>query len=139
MEVTTLYIVSGCLAGLRCRYDGKDSADERVINLVREGRAVPVCPEQFGGLPTPRPSCEIVDGRVLNADGMDVSDNFLRGAEEAFKLVEMLGAEKAILKSRSPSCGISKIYDGTFSGNLVDGDGVFAAMLKKAGIEVENE
>lgn len=134
-----MYIVSGCLAGICCRYDGKDNADERVMNLVREGRAVPVCPEQLGGLPTPRPGCEIVDNRVLTEKGFDVSENFLRGAEEGLKLAKMIGADRAILKSRSPSCGCGKIYDGSFSRTLIDGDGLFAAMLKKEGIEVETE
>lgn len=134
-----MYIVSGCLAGLCCRYDGKDNADERVMELVRKGMAVPVCPEQLGGLPTPRPGCEIVDNRILTEQGFDASESFLRGAEEALKLVKLLGADKAILKSRSPSCGSGKIYDGTFSRTLIDGDGIFAAMLKKEGVEVETE
>ncbi len=134
-----MYVVSSCLAGLCCRYDGKDNADERVMELVRKGMAVPVCPEQLGGLPTPRPGCEIVDNRILTEQGFDVSESFLRGADEALKLVKLVGAEKAILKSRSPSCGSGKIYDGTFSRTLIDGDGIFAAMLKKEGVEVETE
>ncbi|WP_432735151.1 DUF523 domain-containing protein [Maridesulfovibrio sp. FT414] len=134
-----MYIVSGCLAGLCCRYDGRDNADERVMGLVREGRAVPVCPEQLGGLPTPRPACEIVSNRVLTEKGVDVTDNFLRGAEECLKLAKMVGARKAILKARSPSCGSGMVYDGTFSSKLVEGDGLFAAILKREGIEVETE
>ncbi|TIH19361.1 DUF523 domain-containing protein [Marinifilum sp. JC120] len=134
-----MYIVSGCLAGLCCRYDGKDNADERVMKLVAEGKAVPVCPEQLGGLTTPRPPCEIVKGKVLSDQGADVTENFMRGAEEAIKLAKLLGSKKAILKARSPSCGIGRIYDGTFSGKMIDGDGLFAAMLRKEGFELETE
>ena len=134
-----MYIVSACLAGLCCRYDGKDNTDERVVELVRSSKAVPVCPEQLGGLPTPRPPAEIVRDQVLTQNGVNVSEQFLRGAEEALKLAKMVGAQKAVLKARSPSCGMGKIYDGSFSGNLIDGNGIFAAMLIKEGIEVETE
>lgn len=134
-----MYIVSGCLAGLCCRYDGGDNADERVMELVAEGRAIPVCPEQQGGLSTPRPACEIIDGKVVNNEGKDVTENFMRGAEEALKLAKLAGSKKAILKARSPSCGIGRIYDGTFSGKLIEGDGCFAAMLRREGFELETE
>lgn len=134
-----MYIVSACLAGLCCRYDGGDNADERVITMVSEGRAVPVCPEQLGGLPTPRPPAEIINGQVLTQNGVDVTGQFVRGAEESLKLARMLGATRAILKARSPSCGSSRIYDGTFSGKLIEGDGIFASMLKQEGITVETE
>ncbi|WP_027721276.1 DUF523 domain-containing protein [Maridesulfovibrio zosterae] len=134
-----MYIVSACLAGLCCRYDGKDNADENVKELVRQGRAIPVCPEQLGGLSTPRPPCEIVENRVMTENGVDFSESFLRGAEEALKLAKLAGAEKAILKARSPSCGIGKIYDGTFSRKLIDGDGLFAALLRKEGIKIKTE
>ncbi|NDV25352.1 DUF523 domain-containing protein [Desulfovibrio sp. JC010] len=134
-----MYIVSGCLAGLCCRYDGGDNADERVMKLVAQGKAIPVCPEQLGGLTTPRPPCEIVNGKVLSNEKADVTGNFMRGAEEALKLAQLAGSKKAILKARSPSCGIGKIYDGTFSGTLIEGDGLFAAMLRKEGFELETE
>lgn len=134
-----MYIVSACLAGLCCRYDGGDNADERVIDLISEGKAVPVCPEQLGGLPTPRPPAEIVNGQVLTQNGVDVTGQFVRGAEESLKLAKMLGIKKAILKARSPSCGSAGIYDGTFSGKLIDGDGIFASMLRNEGIEIETE
>ncbi|WP_419780770.1 DUF523 domain-containing protein [Maridesulfovibrio sp.] len=134
-----MYIVSGCLAGLCCRYDGGDNADERVMQLVAEGKAIPVCPEQLGGLTTPRPPCEITDGKVMSNEGADVTESFIRGAEEALKLAKLAGSNKAILKARSPSCGIGKIYDGTFNGNLIDGDGLFAAMLRKEGFKLETE
>ncbi|WP_419784096.1 DUF523 domain-containing protein [Maridesulfovibrio sp.] len=134
-----MYIVSGCLAGLCCRYDGGDNADERVMQLVAEGKAIPVCPEQLGGLTTPRPPCEITDGKVMSNEGADVTESFIRGAEEALKLAKLAGSNKAILKARSPSCGIGKIYDGTFNENLIDGDGLFAAMLRKEGFKLETE
>ncbi|WP_319780896.1 DUF523 domain-containing protein [Maridesulfovibrio sp.] len=134
-----MYIVSGCLAGLCCRYDGGNNADERVMKLVAEGRAIPVCPEQLGGLATPRPPCEIVNGKILSNEGNDVTEKFTRGAEEALKLAKLVGSKKAILKARSPSCGIGRIYDGTFSGKLIDGDGFFAALLRKENFELETE
>ncbi|WP_320007578.1 DUF523 domain-containing protein [Maridesulfovibrio sp.] len=134
-----MYIVSGCLAGLCCRYDGGDNADERVMRLVSEGKAIPVCPEQLGGLTTPRPPCEIVNGKVMSNEGEDVTDKFMHGAKEALKLAKLSGSRKAILKARSPSCGIGRIYDGSFNGKLIDGDGLFAAMLRTEGFELETE
>ncbi|OEU69489.1 MAG: hypothetical protein BA863_14340 [Desulfovibrio sp. S3730MH75] len=133
-----MIIVSGCLAGLICKYNGEDSSDARVVELVKNGKAIPLCPEQLGGLPTPRPCCEILENRVVTTQGMDVSKNFLRGAEEGVKLAKLVGAKKAILKSRSPSCGCGQIYDGSFSGKLIEGDGFFTAMLKLENVEVES-
>ncbi|WP_031482947.1 DUF523 domain-containing protein [Maridesulfovibrio frigidus] len=133
-----MIIVSGCLAGINCKYNGEDSSDERVIELVKKGKAVPVCPEQFGGLPTPRPACEIFENKVVTQQGVDLSENFLRGAEEGVKLAKLVGAKKAILKSRSPSCGCGQIYDGSFGGKLIEGDGFFTAMLKLENIDVES-
>ncbi|MBA4385039.1 MAG: DUF523 domain-containing protein [Anaerolinea sp.] len=132
-------IVSACLAGLNCRYDGSAKPCEKVIQLVAKGRAVPVCPEQLGGLPIPRQSSERVGERVLRKDGADVTAEFFRGAEESLKLAKMIGATQAILKSRSPSCGCNQIYDGTFSGTLIPGDGVFTALCKASGIAVITE
>lgn len=140
-------LVSACLAGVRCRYDGDGCPDEAVMDLVRRGRALPVCPEQLGGLPTPREPAEITGGdghdviagraRVVARDGRDVTDAFLRGARETVRLAEMAGARRAVLKARSPSCGAGSIYDGTFTGGTRYGDGVAAALLKQAGIAVE--
>jgi uncharacterized protein YbbK (DUF523 family) len=135
----TMIIVSGCLAGLHCRYNGEAKPDKEVIRLVAEGKAVPVCPEQLGGLSTPRQPSEITKGRVFRKDGVDVTEEFQNGAREALKLAKMVNAKQAILKSRSPSCGSGKIYDGTFSGLLVDGNGVFAALCKANGIDVKTE
>lgn len=136
---TKFIIVSACLAGLNCRYDGAAKLCDKVMQLVAEGRALPVCPEQLGGLPTPRQSSERVGERVLRKDGADVTAEFIRGAEEALKVAKMIGATEAILKSKSPSCGSNQIYDGTFSGSVIPGDGVFAALCKANGISVKTE
>ena len=131
-------IVSACLAGINCNYAGKSNTDPGIVNLVKQGKAILVCPEQLGGLPTPRIPAEIKDGKVVNKAGEDVTRQFYRGAHEALKIAKMVNSKEAILKSRSPSCGVGKIYDGTFSGTLTDGDGIFAALLKENGIEVRN-
>lgn len=132
-------IVSACLAGIFCRYNGETIPFEPVVELVRQGRAIPFCPEAHGGLPTPRPPCEIINGRVINKEGADQTDEFLRGAEEGLRLARLVGAEEAILKAGSPSCGSGTIYDGTFSGVRVPGNGVFADLLLKHGITVRTE
>jgi uncharacterized protein YbbK (DUF523 family) len=129
-------IVSACLAGLKCRWDGEARLCEKVVELVKQGKAVPVCPEQLGGLTTPRDPAEQRGDRVFTKTGEDVTSNFERGAEEALKVAKLSGCDEAILKSKSPSCGSGKVYDGTFSGKLVEGDGVFAKLLKKNGIKV---
>ena len=134
-----MIIVSACLAGLHCRYDGAAKPCPEVQRLVAEGRAVPVCPEQLGGLTTPRLPAEMRRGRVFRKDGVDVTAEFERGAQEALQLAQMVGAAAAILKARSPSCGCGKIYDGSFSETLIDGDGVFAQLCKSSGIEVKTE
>lgn len=131
-------VVSACLAGISCRYDARGAADEKVVELVKSGNAVPVCPEQLGGLPTPRPCCELKDGRVITTNGVDVTENFIRGAEEALKIAKMCGADEALLKGGSPSCGCEQIYDGTFSGKKIPGEGIFAAILKAHGIKVKS-
>ena len=133
-----MLLVSACLAGMRCRYDAKIVPDEAIIALVRDGKAVPVCPEMLGGLPCPRVPCEVQpDGRVLTKDGADCTDAFRRGAEETVRLARLYRTDRAILKGKSPSCGCGKIYDGTFSGTLIDGDGVTAKRLKESGVAVE--
>ena len=131
-----MMIVSACLAGFPCRYDGRSKPCERVMELVRDGKAIPVCPEQMGGLSTPRPPCEILNGRVVDADGVDRTDSYRRGAEAVLALVQTYGATRAMLQKRSPSCGSGWIYDGTFSKKLVRGDGITARLLAENGIEV---
>jgi len=132
-------LVSACLAGLYCRYNGAVEAFEPVVDLIRRGLAVPFCPEAFGGLPTPRKPCEILDGRVVDPDGADRTAEFRRGAEEGLKLARLMGCRKAVLKARSPSCGSGEIYDGTFTSTRVPGDGFFARLLKEDGIAVRTE
>lgn len=134
-----MIIVSACLAGIPCRWDGKSKSDERVMRLVREGKALPLCPEQLGGLTTPRESAEIRAGRVFSKSGTDVTAQFQRGAEIVWETARQCGCSEAILKARSPSCGSGRIYDGSFSGGLVDGDGLTARLLKKKGILVRTE
>jgi uncharacterized protein YbbK (DUF523 family) len=132
-------IVSACLAGVRCRYDGKDASSEKVVELVRKGKALSVCPEQLGGLPTPREPVECKDGRAITRSGKDVTSLFEKGAAESMKIADLVGAQEAILKAFSPSCGSGKVYDGTFSGKLIEGDGIFTALLKKKGIKILTE
>lgn len=134
-----MIIVSACLAGVHCRYDGGEKTCDPLIRLVSQGKAIPLCPEQLGGLTTPRQPAEIIGDRVISRDGTDVTEAFHNGAHEALKLARLVGAKTAILKSRSPSCGSGLIYDGTFTGKLVPGEGVFAALCKLNGIEVRTE
>ncbi len=134
-----MIIVSACLAGVACRYDGAAKPCKKVISLVAEGQALPLCPEQLGGLPTPRLPAELIGDRVIRKDGVDVTAEFMRGAQEAIKIAQMVGAKKAILKARSPSCGSGKIYDGSFTDRLVDGTGVFTGLCKKIGMDVMTE
>ena len=131
-----MIIVSACLAGVNCNYQGKNKENESVVGLVREGRAIPVCPEQLGGLTTPRPPAEIRNGRVFTKEGADVTEAFRRGANEVLKICQKYNCQKAILKSKSPSCGRGKIHDGNFNDVLTDGDGVTARLLGEHGIEV---
>jgi len=132
-------IVSACLAGVNCRYNGKNSLNEKVAAMVREGKAVPVCPEQLGGLPTPRENSEIRGSKVFSASGKDETALMKKGSEETLKIAKLVGASEAILKSRSPSCGKGKVYDGSFSGKLVEGNGVTTKLLLKNGIRVLTE
>ena len=133
-----MIIVSACLAGYRCRYDGKVIPDAEIVALVKQGGAIPVCPEMMGGLPCPRvPAERTADGRrVVTKDGGDVTDAYRRGAEETLRMARLYGCEHAILKARSPSCGCGQIYDWSFSGTLRDGSGVAAALLTENGISV---
>lgn len=138
-----MYLVSACLAGINCKYSGKNNENEKIVQMVKRGEAVLVCPEQLGGLKTPRLPSEIVitEGKrkVIAKDGEDVTSEFIKGAEETLKIAKMMNIKKAILKSRSPSCGCGKIYDGSFSKTLIDGDGITAELLKQNKIEIFNE
>ncbi|MBQ9009345.1 MAG: DUF523 domain-containing protein [Clostridia bacterium] len=134
-----MLVVSACLAGIPCRMDGKAKPIPAIRKLVEEGKAVTVCPEVLGGLPTPRIPSERSGDRVINRAGEDVTDAFSAGARRALETVREVKAEAVILKARSPSCGIGKIYDGTFTGTLTEGNGVFAEMVCSAGIPVYTE
>ena len=139
-------IVSACLLGLNCRYDGGNVKSDELIKAIEDRCVIPICPEQLGGLPTPRESCEIVGGdgfdvlkgktRVLSKSGVDYTENFVKGAKEVLKIVKAFRIKLAILKDLSPSCGVKKIYDGTFSGKTKVGVGVTTALLKLNGVEV---
>ena len=129
-------IVSACLLGVDCKYDGGNNRCQRVLDFVKDHEVIPVCPEQMGGLSTPRPPAEIRDGKVINAEGVSVDEEFRRGAEAALRLALDEGAELAILQPRSPSCGCHQVYDGTFSRTLIPGRGIFAKMLADNGIEI---
>lgn len=133
------YIVSACLAGFPCRFDGSAKPCPAVVALYETGRAVPICPESLTGLPVPREPCEQRCGRVVSRDGNDRTEAFQKGAELAFAKAIASGCRKAILKANSPSCGVGKIYDGTFSKTLVEGNGIFAEMLLAAGFSVRDE
>ena len=132
-------LVSACLLGKPCRYDGKSKADARVLALAERYELIPVCPEQLGGLPTPRDPSERQGARVVMASGRDVTEAYRRGEEAALALCQQNGCEAAVLKEKSPSCGCGQIYDGTFSRRLTAGDGVTAEALKAHGITIYGE
>ena len=134
-----MIIVSACLAGIRCRYDGKDNLCPQVRKLVKDGKAIPLCPEQLGGLPTPRVPAEIIDEKVMNKNGIDVTDNFRKGAQETLKVAKLIDCRIAILKSNSPSCGYGNIYDGSFSNKLTKGNGFTSSLLAQNGIKIFSE
>lgn len=132
-------LVSACLLGVRCRYDGKSKPHPAVERLMEQHTLIPVCGEILGGLPTPRVSAERQGERVVTVDGRDVTAAYRRGAEEVLRLAKLYGCKAAILKERSPSCGSGRIYDGTFTGTLTDGWGVTAELLRDHGICVIGE
>lgn len=132
-------LVSACLLGVGCRYDGQSKAYPLLDELCRRHEAVPVCPEIMGGLPTPRTPAERQGERVVTKNGVDVTAQYRRGAEEVLLLARKLGCTVAVLKERSPSCGSGRVYDGTFTGTLTEGFGVAAEVLRAAGIRVLGE
>lgn len=144
-----MILVSGCLLGINCKYNGGSNLSEEILAHIKTHGGIPVCPEQLGGLTTPRVPAEIFGGagadvlkgsaQVRTKDGCDVTSAFITGAEESLKIAKAFNITKAVLKARSPSCGVGKIYDGSFSGTTSHGDGVTAALLKENGIEVYTE
>ena len=140
-----MYIVSACLLGQNCKYNGGNNRNEDVVEFCKTHRHVTVCPESAGRLPSPRPPAEKVGNRILDKNGNDLTEAFIRGADISLKscmeMARLSGEEieGAILKANSPSCGVGHIYDGTFSGTLTEGNGVFAGMLKRLGVEIITE
>lgn len=134
-------LISACLLGLSCRYDGNSKGLDKALieKLQSKHTLIPACPEQLGGLPTPRNPSERIGERVCMDSGADVTEQYRRGAEQALLLARLFGCEAAILKERSPSCGCGSIYDGSFSGTLTEGDGVTAELFKAHGIPVYGE
>ena len=133
------FIVSACLCGVSCRYDGQASTVDELAALSEQGRALAVCPEVEGGLGMPRHPCERLGERVLGKDGSDVTGQFVAGAEKTLELAREHGIRLAVLKERSPSCGSGVIYDGSFSGRRIQGRGVTAELLLRHGLTVVNE
>jgi len=144
-----LFVVSACLLGSDCKYNGENNYNKEVESFLSDYEYITVCPECLGGLGVPRSQYEIKAGngndvlkgtaKVIDKDGNDVSDEFLAGARKSLELAVDSGAKLAILKARSPSCGVEKIYDGSFSGELKQGRGVTAEFLQKSGIKIFNE
>ena len=132
-------LVSACLLGVGCRYDGKSKPYPPVIELMDKYNLIPFCPEVTGGLSTPRPPAEIVGDKVINNAGTDVTHQYTKGAEEALKIAKLYNCKYAILKEKSPSCGSGVIHNGKFDGGLIEGDGITAKLLKKNGITVLGE
>ena len=129
-------MVSACLLGQNCKYSGGNNRDERVLAFLEGHKVIPVCPEVMGGLPTPRPPAEIVCGEVINKLGKSVDREYRLGAEKALEIARRERIDLAILQSRSPSCGVKEIYDGTFSGTRIPGQGICVAMLMENGFAV---
>ena len=132
-------LVSACLLGIDCKYNGKNNKNENILKLTKEHEVIPVCPEILGGLETPRIPSEIYKDKVITKDGRNVTDQYQKGARETLKIVNICGCKQAILKEKSPSCGCGKIYDGTFSTTLINGDGITTRLLKENGIKVMGE
>lgn len=127
--------VSACLLGCNCKYNGGNNYHAGVIEFCRDKKVISVCPEVLAGLPTPRTPMEIVDGRMTDRNGIDHHDAMMEAVENLLSLLQREGVHKAILQSRSPSCGVLEVYDGSFSGKKIQGSGVFAKALRNAGIE----
>lgn len=144
-----MILVSGCLCGVNCKYDGGNNLNEEILNLLKEGKAIIVCPEQLGGLTTPRVPSEIVGGtgkdvlegkaKVMGKNGVDVTEAFLKGAYETLKIAKEIKPEYVILKAKSPSCGFGTIYAGKFNGEKQEGNGVTCELLLQNGFKVKTE
>lgn len=143
-----MYLISACLCGINCKYNGLNNYNEICERLLKENKVIPICPEQLGGLSTPRIPCElqgtaneIIQGKnkIINKDGIDVTEMFLKGANEVLKISKMLNVNKVIFKEGSPSCGVNFVYDGTFSGKKISGMGITSQLLNNAEIVIYSE
>lgn len=144
-----MYLISACLCGVNCKYNGLNNYNEICDKLLASGKAILVCPEQLGGLPTPRIPSEIIgessnilndnNGSVIDRNGNDVTPQFLKGAKETLQIAKKLNIKKAILKDGSPSCGVNYIYDGNFNGTKIKGMGLTAQLLKESSIDIISE
>ena len=135
----SVILVSACLLGFPCRYRGDSRRNKAVASLAEKHLLIPVCPEQMGGLSTPRPPAEKRNGRMINAEGIDVTEQYEKGAEALLMTYQLTDADFAILKARSPACGKGEIYDGSFTGTKIPGNGIAAALLLQHGIAVYTE
>ena len=144
-----MILVSACLCGVNSKYNGGNNENNKVLEFLKEKDFLLVCPEQLGGLTTPRTQCEIANGsgeqvltgkaKVLNVNGLDCTNEFIKGAQETLKIALKFHSDTAILKSNSPSCGYGRIYDGSFLGKLADGNGVTSELLMQNGIKILTE
>ncbi len=132
-------LVSACLLGENCKYSGGNNKNDKVIALGKKHKLIPICPECFAQLPIPRPPAEIVGDKVFNELGEDITEHFKDGAEKALYVAEEAGCQTAILKERSPSCGFGEIYDGSFTGKTIRGNGITAQLLYDNGITIFGE
>ncbi len=132
-------LVSACLLGIDSKYNGDNNKNEKIISLMDKYILIPFCPEIMGGLSTPREPSEIIDNNIITKSGNNVTENFIKGAKESLKLAEMYNIKTAVMKSRSPSCGYKKIYDGTFTSTITDGNGITAELFLKNGIKILTE
>lgn len=139
-------LVSACLIGVNCNFKAENWLNPKLLEEFKKGELFPVCPEVLGGLSVPRIPAEIQNGdgadvlcgkaKVVNERGVDVTEQFVKGAQETLKIAKAVDAKEALLIEKSPSCGCGKIFDGTFSEKFINGDGVTAALLKRNGIRV---
>ena len=134
-----IILVSACLLGYNCKYNGKNNKNEKVLEYIKDKYVIPICPEVFGNLSIPRMPAEIKNNKVINKKGKDVTNNFIDGANKTLKIAKILNIKKAILKQKSPSCGSGKIYDGNFNNTIINGDGITTKILKENNIEVISE
>ena len=143
-----MYLISACLCGVNCKYDGANNYNEKCNELFISGKAILICPEQLGGLTTPRVPSELQakakdivegNGKIVTKEGMDVTKQFIKGAKEVVEIAKKLSISTAILKERSPSCGVNFVYDGSFNGNKVKGKGITTEMLNEIGIKTLSE